>query len=406
MQKYCSYCLNPVQETDRLCPFCGKPVDAEAPYHHLLPGTMLQQRYYIGAALGQGGFGITYAGYDTQLCRKVAVKEYYPNGFVSRHNTVSETVVSGINAAESDFFEKGKKRFLEEARTLAGFSGIDGIVNVMDCFSLNNTVYIIMEFIEGITLKQYVGSGGKIPVADAINLLMPVMQSLRQIHAKGLIHRDISPDNIMLVQNGDRISAKLIDFGAAREAASVGGKSLTVVLKPGFAPFEQYTFGDRQGPWTDVYALCATLYFCITGAVPPAAPDRIINDPLRSPASFGVAIGAREETVLLKGLTVSAQDRYHSIDALLKDLFSADASEEKDDREPPDAEPGTPPKRGKRRGTAKAGGRQASRSGPVRIPRGASPEQQSREPSPARGPSPREQWPELQERPEPEQSEP
>ena len=342
MQKRCAYCLSLIGGDERVCPVCGKAAEAEAPFHQLPVGTLLRERYYLGAALGQGGFGITYAGYDTLLERKVAVKEYFPNGFVSRDRTDSSVRVSGRSEEDRTFFEKGKKRFLDEAHILAGFSGLEGVVDVHDCFTENNTVYIVMAFIEGVTLKEYLRSAGKLSAVEAVNLLMPVMTSLKQIHRKGLIHRDISPDNIMLTQEGNRLKVRLIDFGAARNVTSNGGRSLSVVLKPGFAPIEQYGSRGEQGAWTDVYALCATIYTCVTGTVPDAAPDRMQGIPLKAPSEAGARIDAKTERVLMKGMALSAADRYRTIDAFLNDLLTGAEAPEETEAKPTEAAAGKP----------------------------------------------------------------
>ena len=332
MIKRCAYCMAAMGEADPVCPVCGKNADAEAPFHHLPVGTLLRGRYYIGAALGQGGFGITYAGYDTRRNCKVAVKEYYPNGFVTR-STVDDTVlISGASEEDKTFFEKGKKRFLDEANILAGFAGLEGVVNVHNCFAENNTVYIVMAFIEGVTLKEYLRTVKKLSVVDTLNLLIPVMATLQQIHQKGLIHRDISPDNIMLAQEGTQLKVRLIDFGAARDVTSNGGRSLSVILKPGYAPIEQYGSHGKQGPWTDVYALCATIYTCITGVAPDAAPDRARQDCLKSPSGIGAQIDPRTERVLMKGLALNDADRYRSVEALLHALLSDEEPEPPEER--------------------------------------------------------------------------
>ena len=330
MLKRCAYCMAAIREDEQVCPICGKEVDAEAPFHHLPVGTLLKDRYYIGAALGQGGFGITYAGYDTIEDRKVAVKEYYPNGFVTRSSTDSTVIVSGASEDDKAFFKKGKQRFLNEAHILSGFSGLEGVVDVHDCFEENNTVYIVMAFIEGVTLKQYLRSVEKIPTIDALNLMMPVMTTLEKIHQKGLIHRDISPDNIMLTQTENQLKVCLIDFGAARYVTLDNGRSLSVVLKHGFAPIEQYGSHGKQGPWTDVYALCATIYTCITGTVPDAAPDRVRSDNLKKPSEAGADIDAHTERVLMKGLARNDADRYRSIEAFLNALLSTEEPEQQD----------------------------------------------------------------------------
>ena len=152
--KYCSKCMNPIEETDVECPFCGTALNAEIPPHHLAPGTILNNKFMVGAALGEGGFGITYIGRDTKLDMKVAIKEYYPNGYVNRSNTISPAVNSSTSGERKDFFDTGRDRFLREAQILAKFSGSTGIVDVRDFFEENNTAYIVMEYLEGKT-EQY-----------------------------------------------------------------------------------------------------------------------------------------------------------------------------------------------------------------------------------------------------------
>ena len=320
MENSCPYCFMPVGAFEKVCPACGKAIDIEVPYHHLRPGTVLRNRYTIGASLGQGGFGITYTGYDSLLRRKVAIKEYYPNGLVNRSRSGSLTVTGSAEPGDIAFFEKGKQRFHNEACILARFAGEDGIVNVLDYFPENNTVYIVMEFLEGISLKEFLHRSGKLSTKETFDLFMPVMNVLKQIHREELIHRDISPDNIMLIRKGGRLQVKLIDFGAARNISAHSPKSLTVMLKPGFAPIEQYGSNDEQGAWTDIYALCATIYKCITGVTPPPAPNRVNSDKLQKPSELGADIDVHAETVLLKGMCVSPEDRYQTIDALLRAL--------------------------------------------------------------------------------------
>lgn len=320
--------MHPVAETESVCPICRQAVNCTPPSHHLRPGTVLGGRYYLGAALGHGGFGITYVGFDMLAARKVAIKEYFPSGFVNRYTAESTYVRTDVEADKIEFFKKGKRRFFDEATILAGFAGVDGVVDVLDCFEANNTVYIVMEFLDGITLKQYLEQYGTITAEQAINLLMPVMTALKQIHRKNLIHRDISPDNIMLIQQGGGFKIKLIDFGATRNVSAVANKSLTVILKPGFAPIEQYGSWDDQGAWTDVYALCATIYRCITGVTPQASLLRIRTDQLQRPSAIGAVIGPYTEQVLLKGMSVSAPDRYKSIDELLQAFAVASRKEQ------------------------------------------------------------------------------
>lgn len=287
--------------------------------HCLRKETRLIGRYTIEGVLGQGGFGITYLGIDELHEKKVAIKEFFPQGIVTRNIEYEDTVTVTF-VGEKANYEKGKERFLKEARTMAKFSKDEGIVKALDFFGINNTAYIVMEYLEGITLKQYLRENQRIAPEDLIELLVPLIESLDEIHSQGMIHRDISPDNIMVLPDG-RI--KLMDFGAARDYTEFGEKSLSIVLKPGYAPPEQYQTHGIQGPWTDIYALCATMYKCITGENPPDAIERVMDDSLKKISEFGIAIPPQEEAAIIKGMSVSAQDRYQNIKDFCEDLYGA-----------------------------------------------------------------------------------
>ena len=287
--------------------------------HCLRKGTRLIGHYTIEGVLGQGGFGITYLGIDELHEKKVAIKEFFPQGIVTRNIEYQDTVTVTF-VGEKENYEKGKERFLKEARTMAKFSKDEGIVKALDFFEINNTAYIVMEYLEGITLKQYLRENQRIAPEDLIELLVPLIESLDEIHSQGMIHRDISPDNIMVLPDG-RI--KLMDFGAARDYTEFGEKSLSIVLKPGYAPPEQYQTHGIQGPWTDIYALCATMYKCITGENPPDAIDRLVDDYLKKISEFGIAIPPQEEAAIIKGMSVSAKDRYQNIKDFCEDLYGA-----------------------------------------------------------------------------------
>ena len=285
--------------------------------HCLRKGTRLIGRYTIEGVLGQGGFGITYLGIDELHEKKVAIKEFFPQGIVTRNIEYQDTVTVTF-VGEKENYEKGKERFLKEARTMAKFSKDEGIVKALDFFEINNTAYIVMEYLEGITLKQYLRENQRIAPEDLIELLVPLIESLDEIHSQGMIHRDISPDNIMVLPDG-RI--KLMDFGAARDYTEFGEKSLSIVLKPGYAPPEQYQTHGVQGPWTDIYALCATMYKCITGENPPDAIERVMDDSLKKISEFGIVIPPQEEAAIIKGMSVSAKDRYQDIKDFCEDLY-------------------------------------------------------------------------------------
>ena len=285
--------------------------------HCLRKGTRLIGRYTIEGVLGQGGFGITYLGMDELHEKPVAIKEFFPQGIVTRNIEYQDTVTVTF-VGEKDNYEKGKERFLKEARTMAKFSKDKGIVKALDFFEINNTAYIVMEYLEGVTLKQYLAENKRIDAEDLVELLVPLIEALDEIHSQGLIHRDISPDNIMVLPDG-RI--KLMDFGAARDYTEFGEKSLSIVLKPGYAPPEQYQTHGVQGSWTDIYALCATMYKCITGENPPDAIERVMDDHLKKISAFGIPVLPQIEEAIIKGMSVAANDRYQNVGDFCEDLY-------------------------------------------------------------------------------------
>ena len=288
--KFCPYCMNPV-EGGKPCGVCGLTEGSYTPSPHHLPlGTVLKERYLVGRVLGEGGFGITYIGCDLQLELKVAIKEYFPTDKASRMSQASLDVSSYTGAAGVSY-GKGLKKFLQEARTIARMDKQPVIVNVRDFFEVNRTAYIVMEYVEGTTFKELVEQrGGRIPAGELLYLIEPLFFALGEMHGNSLIHRDISPENLML----EKGEVRLLDFGCARETAD-GGNTLTIALKHGYAPVEQYQ-SKGQGPWTDVYALAATIYYCLTGRKPPQAMDRL-DDRERHIITlrFGLG-GGREQT--------------------------------------------------------------------------------------------------------------
>ena len=301
------HCFHKLREEDVLCPHCHNSMEQTVPAHHLKPGTRLLDRYVIGYALGEGGFGITYIGWDETLKMRVAIKEYFPAGFSVRNHNVSDAIEltkrkEGLN------FQDERDRFLREAQRLARFSGKPGVVSVYNFFEANNTAYIVMEFLDGVTLMDVLRQKKQISPDSLFRVLDPVMQALELVHGEDLIHRDISPDNIMVLRDN---TLKLLDFGAAREVAD--GHSLSVVLKPGYAPEEQYRTKGQQGPWTDIYALCATMYKCITGITPSVSLDRIAEDDLKTPSQLGIQIDPAREAALMRGLSVRMKDRFQNV---------------------------------------------------------------------------------------------
>ena len=333
-QKYCIHCMNKIAAEESICPWCGLSENLyTAQPHHLMPFIILNGKYLIGKVLGEGGFGITYIARDLNLDMRVAVKEYYPFGCVNRTQSSSGTViVSGVITGEE--FAEGKNKLMEEARTLAKLSCLRSVVGVRDFFRCNNTAYIVMDYLEGTTLKDILKVKGTMSIDQVLALLMPIMDNLAVIHETGLIHRDISPDNIMVLKDG---SAQLLDFGAARQTGRNDAKSLSIVLKPGYTPEEQYRSKGDQGPWTDIYALAATIYRALTGRIPDEALQRIVEDELKRPSACGVQIGIGQEEALMKGLAIFSRDRYQNIvefkNALLKELDKEHAVIEKPEQQ-------------------------------------------------------------------------
>ena len=320
----CYHCFRETN-TPGPCPHCGYDGAAAAEKYplSLKLGAILNGRYVIGRVLGQGGYGITYIALDDRTQRRLAIKEYFPTDFAGRAS--DGCTVQLLSRDRQENFEYGKGQFLEEAKTLAAFIGNEHIVRVHSYFEENGTAYFTMEYVDGLPLDKYMATkGGRLSVEEASRLLLPLMDALSTVHEKGIVHRDIAPDNIIIEKTG---GAKLIDFGAARYSTGEKSKSLDVVIKHGFAPKEQYTRRGRQGPWTDVYAMAATFYYAITGKVPPEAIDRIDEDDLVAPSVLGVKISDGAEDALFKALEVSQRERYQSMADFHRALQAAVADE-------------------------------------------------------------------------------
>lgn len=300
------------------CPYCGwiEGTLPDSP-QHLVPGTILQGKYLVGRVLGQGGFGITYLGWDLQLDMKLAIKEYMPRDIASRNS--GEAEVTFFTGNVKTHFVNGMNKFLEEAKILAKYNNQPGIVSVRDFFKENGTAYLVMYYLEGIDLKKYLEQfGGTLPYEQGLAIMVPVMEALATVHKDGILHRDISPDNIYITMQGE---VKLLDFGAARHAVSDSNKSLSVILKPGYAPEEQYRSKGNQGPWTDIYGLAATFYRMLTGKVPPESLDRLDEETLTPPSRLGITIPPHAESALLKALSIRAQDRFPTMGAFQQELL-------------------------------------------------------------------------------------
>ncbi len=332
---YCGNCFRETQEMN-VCPFCGFDMAAaQAKFPLALKaGSILNGRYITGRVLGQGGFGITYLAFDDKTQSYVAIKEYLPSEFASRSTGASYVSVFSENLKEN--YDYGKQMFLEEAKTLASFRGDEHIVRVSNYFEENRTAYFAMEYVEGEPLDAYMKSHGGILTPEEANaLLLPLMEALEQVHARGIVHRDIAPDNIIVQPDG---KAKLIDFGAARYSTGEKSKSLDVVIKHGFAPYEQYLRRGRQGPFTDVYAMAATYYYAITGVVPPESVGRLQEDTLVRPGDLGIRIDRQAEEALLRALEVSLPNRFQTMGDFRRALTGAAPAETQPAAVPPRSE--------------------------------------------------------------------
>lgn len=282
----------------------------------LVSGTILNGKYRIEGILGEGGFGITYAGQHKDNNCKVAIKEYFPSGLASRNYADSNQNLH-IFRGENEEYQRGKKRFLNEAEILREYQYLDGIVTVMDCFECNQTAYIVMEYIEGVTLQQYIKENGCLSYQELLQLLEPVMKSLNQIHKKGLIHKDISPSNLLI---GLDNQARLIDFGSAALLENRYKGNNTVILKTGYAPPEQYLVEGKQGAWTDVYAMSAMMYMALTGKTPVDSIARLQGMKLQSAFSEIKGLEGWQIKALRTGMELKISDRYKNMEELLAAL--------------------------------------------------------------------------------------
>lgn len=327
-----------------VCPRCGFSPEQYQPFPDaLLPGTVLKERYILGVTLGKGGFGTTYVGWDQDQRRKVAIKEYFPAAITTRDLARSNDVEVCMSR---ELYEAGVRKFYDEAAALARLTHIPCIVKVFDFFYANHTAYIVMEHIEGKPIDQLVKEQGPLDLDLIFTIYYPIIEALAQVHREGLLHRDIAPNNIIL---DPRYQPRLIDFGASRAYSQEISTDMSVILKNGFAPVEQYTRRGRHGPKEDVYALCASIYYSMTGKIPPAATDRLVFDTLRPLSDYGREVPPQFEALLARGMAVRAEDRCESMEELLsgmEQLVASPEPEEPEVRQPgpvyerPKAQPG------------------------------------------------------------------
>lgn len=315
---FCYHCMTQIREEKlHICPNCGKSLTADpVSDRYLKPGTVLQNKFIIGYPIGSGGFGNTYIGWNRLLLRKVAVKEFFPEQYIRR--TGDNMTVSLMAENLKPRFERGLQQFLEEARNVAALQDIKGVVEISNFFEENGTGYIVMEYLEGMDVKTILQkSGGRKEYEWCRRIILTLLHTLREIHKRGVLHRDIAPDNLFVTDEG---VIKLIDFGAARHSDVLADMRAEVVLKEGYAPIEQYSRGAPQGPYTDIYAVAALFYRMLTGQKPIPAKERLGHDTLITPSEMGVTLPEQAEMAIMVCLNIQPQYRLQSADEFMEAL--------------------------------------------------------------------------------------
>ena len=315
--KICPACFNDL-DGNGTCPFCRKrEEDLKNPPSALPVRTMLNGRYLVGTRLGMGGFGITYVGRDMGRSRKVVIKEFFPKDFAVRESGGTRVNVNAPEVVSS--YNHWFNAFVAEAKILMQIKYLHGVVKLLDFFEANNSAYIITDYLEGQSLYAYLKERGyRISAESALNVLRPVFESLAILHEHGVIHKDISPENILIVQNK---YVKLIDFGAASLYKMKTPEKPYSVLKAGYSPIEFYRSDKyKQGPYSDVYQIGATLYNCVTGYIPATAAEREKSDTLPAPSKLGFKVPHHVEKAIMRALALLPENRYHTIEQFMSAL--------------------------------------------------------------------------------------
>ena len=289
------------------CPCCGyDPSDCIFNPTLLKPGNILSNKYIIGGVIGIGGFGVTYLAYDKDAQTKVAVKEYFPREASHRDSDSTE-----ITADDAVTFDLGAEKFYNEAEIVSGFKDNPNIVKIYDIIRANSTVYLVMEFLRGKNIKEYVCGFGTLDPKSALYVAQSVLNALSAVHSANVLHRDISPDNVILCPNGD---VKLIDFGTARRVVEDRTQNFTTIVKYGFAPPEQYRRKTDQGAWSDIYSLGATIYYALTGDIPADPMLRYDDDDTFGENNFGIEQSLWN--IIVKATKLSPEERYRNVEEM------------------------------------------------------------------------------------------
>lgn len=308
----------------RFCDFTEEEYQCDRTYLPL-HSTLKNGAYLIGRVLGKGGFGITYIGLDTTLLQRVAIKEFYPEQFVKRREQDGSREVIPIQETQKDFFERGMDSFLQEGRTLAKFSSLSAVASVKTFLQENGTAYLVMEYVDGMSVKDYVHSFGVMDPDTVLSMIKPVIRDLQCIHEEHIFHRDISADNLIIDTNG---KLTLIDFGAAKQILADNERTNTILYKPGYSALEQYSATGKQGAWTDVYGLCASVYYMLTGIVPESAMERVVDDTMQSLCDMKeMELSEESKSAIWQGMAVERKDRYQNMAELYQALFGEQISE-------------------------------------------------------------------------------
>lgn len=313
----CPNCFTTKYSSQGYCPMCGFNNAAVRDQRALPVENVLDNRYIVGRVLGIGGFGITYMSYDMQTRERVAVKEYFPSEWATRFQGTTRIVPN--SQVQKEFYQHGKKVFISEARILSRLKAVRNVVDVRTMFEENGTAYMVMDYLDGNTLNGFLKTlpNRTLPYTTVNQIIIPVANALQQIHMHNFLHRDVSPDNIIITKKGD---IYIIDFGATRTYAINSPKSMSVVLKPGFAPIEQYSRSGNQGPWTDVYALAATYYYLVAGRKPPEATDRIAGVDVIPLKTIAPDVPDYISKSIERALSISWKDRPRSMEAFMAEM--------------------------------------------------------------------------------------